>query len=463
MREARLLLVADTPARWPERHHAHAPAAADDGTVTRSPTAQPRARRRRPRPPSPASSWPGTCGQTTSASCPTQACQSLRHSPDASTATTTRRRGVPPGRPPRGASAPPGPRPGRQRALSRACAPPGRRPRSPTPLIRTTGEACVELGLDQAGGARVAAHDPGALHLHLDVRADDHHRGAAHERVDRDRRPPGRDEPRPAAGRAPRRPCMARTVRCSGPPRRPCGGRSRSGPRRGSPGRARHHEADRPLRAAAGRAGRARVRVGGQVEGDRDQVGVGAGGVRRLEPLRRARRGRGGPRPRPRAGSRRPGAARRRRCAAALGSVTARLELARHEDSSGSPSRNTRPLVARTSAADPEFRLLRPAADRARRDAVPAGHDRGRLDVRGRRAAPSCRSSPRRIQRLTAEAMHDISHYLRPGAPRAAARGSSTTPRRRATTGSSRSTCSRTSTSPPAACCRCARTPAPRS
>ena len=32
-----------------------------------------------------------------------------------------------------------------------------------------------------------------------------------------------------------------------------------------------------------------------------------------------------------------------------------------------------------------------------------------------------------------------------------------------ATTGSSRSTCSRTSTSPPAACCRCARTPAPRS
>ncbi len=37
----------------------------------------------------PASSWPGTWGSTTSVSWPDQACQSLRHSPVASTATTT--------------------------------------------------------------------------------------------------------------------------------------------------------------------------------------------------------------------------------------------------------------------------------------------------------------------------------------------------------------------------------------
>ena len=59
--------------------------------------------------------------------------------------------------------------------------------------------------------------------------------------------------------------------------------------------------------------------------------------------------------------------------------------------------------------------------------------------------------------------MHDIAHYLRPGHLAAAAqhprrpRGAATT------TSSSPSTCSRTPTSRPAACCRCARTPAPRS
>ena len=37
----------------------------------------------------PASSWPGTCGSSMSSSWPIQPCQSLRHSPVASTATTT--------------------------------------------------------------------------------------------------------------------------------------------------------------------------------------------------------------------------------------------------------------------------------------------------------------------------------------------------------------------------------------
>lgn len=69
---------------------------------------------------------------------------------------------------------------------------------------------------------------------------------------------------------------------------------------------------------------------------------------------------------------------------------------------------------------------------------------------------------PEAIRKLTAEAMHDISHYLRP-AHLAQLRKIIDDPERRATTASSRSTCSRTSTSPPAACCRCARTPAPRS
>jgi fumarate hydratase class I len=50
------------------------------------------------------------------------------------------------------------------------------------------------------------------------------------------------------------------------------------------------------------------------------------------------------------------------------------------------------------------------------------------------------RVSPEAIQALTAEAMHDISHYLRPGTWRSCAR-SSTTPRRPATTVSWRSTC----------------------
>ena len=82
---------------------------------------------------------------------------------------------------------------------------------------------------------------------------------------------------------------------------------------------------------------------------------------------------------------------------------------------------------------------------------------------RAGRAHASSRSSPEALRLLTETAMHDIAHYLRPGAPAAAAPTSSTTRRRATTTSSSRSTCSRTPTSPPAACCRCARTPARRS
>ena len=63
---------------------------------------------------------------------------------------------------------------------------------------------------------------------------------------------------------------------------------------------------------------------------------------------------------------------------------------------------------------EPEVPLLRPAADRARRDAVPAGHDRGRVDLRGATGSTFLQVSPEAIQPLTAEAMHDIAHLLRP-------------------------------------------------
>jgi hypothetical protein len=60
---------------------------------------------------------------------------------------------------------------------------------------------------------------------------------------------------------------------------------------------------------------------------------------------------------------------------------------------------------------------------------------------------------------LAETAMHDIAHYLRT-AHLAQLRK---THRPATTTSSSPSTCSRTPTSPRPACCRCARTPAPRS
>ncbi len=70
---------------------------------------------------------------------------------------------------------------------------------------------------------------------------------------------------------------------------------------------------------------------------------------------------------------------------------------------------------------------------------------------------------PAALTALTAEAMHDIAHYLRP-AHLAQLRSIIDDPAAsRRTTASSRWICCATPTSPPAACCRCARTPAPRS
>ena len=143
---------------------------------------------------------------------------------------------------------------------------------------------------------------------------------------------------------------------------------------------------------------------------------------------------------------------------------------------------DVRPAIDRALATSgltvPPRRRLRPdpggdpMTDFAYEDLLPLGADEtpyrllttdGVVDVRGRRAHASSQVEPEALRLLTAEAMHDIAHYLRPAHLAAAAHD----PRRprgaAATTGSSRSTCSRTPTSPPAACCRCARTPAPRS
>ena len=72
----------------PSRHGSHVPHPQQNGTVTRSPTANPCT----DGPASattPHSSCPGTCGSTIDGSCPIQACQSLRHTPVARTSTTT--------------------------------------------------------------------------------------------------------------------------------------------------------------------------------------------------------------------------------------------------------------------------------------------------------------------------------------------------------------------------------------
>ena len=72
----------------PAAHAAQRPQAHTNGTVTRSPGRAPAT----PAPTSstvPASSWPGTCGKTRmSGSLPCQPCQSLRHTPVASTRIT---------------------------------------------------------------------------------------------------------------------------------------------------------------------------------------------------------------------------------------------------------------------------------------------------------------------------------------------------------------------------------------
>ena len=64
--------------------------------------------------------------------------------------------------------------------------------------------------------------------------------------------------------------------------------------------------------------------------------------------------------------------------------------------------------------SEPEFRYSDLLPIGAGRHAVPAGDDRGRLDLRGRTAETFLQVAPEAIQRLTAEAMHDIAHYLRP-------------------------------------------------
>lgn len=69
---------------------------------------------------------------------------------------------------------------------------------------------------------------------------------------------------------------------------------------------------------------------------------------------------------------------------------------------------------------------------------------------------------PAALRLLTAEAMHDIAHYLRP-AHLAQLRKIIDDPEASGNDRFVALTSSRTSTSPPAGCCRCARTPAPRS
>ena len=72
----------------PWRHGSQRPQPQQNGTVTRSPTWNPRTSRPAATT-SPASSWPGTCGSEIAGSWPIQPCQSLRQTPVARTATTT--------------------------------------------------------------------------------------------------------------------------------------------------------------------------------------------------------------------------------------------------------------------------------------------------------------------------------------------------------------------------------------
>ncbi len=72
----------------PRRHGSHTPQPQQNGTVTRAPTSQPRTDGPTETI-SPQSSWPPTWGRATSGSWPDHACQSLRHTPLASTRRTT--------------------------------------------------------------------------------------------------------------------------------------------------------------------------------------------------------------------------------------------------------------------------------------------------------------------------------------------------------------------------------------
>ena len=72
----------------PWRHGSQRPQPQQNGTVTRSPAANPRTSGPAAAT-TPASSWPGTCGSEIAGSWPIQPCQSLRQTPVARTATTT--------------------------------------------------------------------------------------------------------------------------------------------------------------------------------------------------------------------------------------------------------------------------------------------------------------------------------------------------------------------------------------
>ena len=111
---------------------------------------------------------------------------------------------------------------------------------------------------------------------------------------------------------------------------------------------------------------------------------------------------------------------------------------------------------------DDRPRLHRAPPPRPGRHAVPAAHHRRRRARWRPPGAPSCRSSPRCSRSSPAPRSATSPTGCGPPTSRSCA-GSSTTPRRRPTTASWPSTCSRTPTSRRAACCRCARTPAPRS
>ena len=143
-----------------------------------------------------------------------------------------------------------------------------------------------------------------------------------------------------------------------------------------------------------------------------------------------------------------------------------RTGTSRRADSRTRPPRGVRSGPVTTAATGPEFHYsdLLPTAGSNGADETPyrlittegvstfEADGRTFLQGRARGDPPAHRGGDARHRPLPA---------ARP--PRPAAQD----PRRprglAATTGSSRSTCSRTPTSPPAACCRCARTPAPRS
>ena len=194
-------------------------------------------------------------------------------------------------------------------------------------------------------------------------------------------------------------------------------------------------------------SGTAHASMGDLISRARSRVRPNDGGPSRPRPPRhRVGRARaGGPRgPRDRVGGRRPALGQARSAArrgvlpmASRAGGASPTASARSLNGSSAAPRGTPASTSHSPPRSPERRatltncefrtrvpLLRPAADRARRDAVPAGHDRGRVDVRGcrRRAEPDlppgrARGDP------AADRRGDARHRAlpAPGAPRAAA------------------------------------------